>query len=156
VSGGTIPNPFFWSSSQFMSNLCSSHPVLNFVIYSHWTEGCTPGTWKWWKMFASCDGTQRKVDFCNSWITFMYCTGHPLREHWLTGKLTPADSFSMFRAAKILQDSGLLPPGNQFVQIFHIWLLPFELWRCKKIRNICLSVFGLLQQLIWRFAATLI
>jgi hypothetical protein len=36
--------------------------------------------------------------------------GHPLREHWLTGKLTPADSFSMFHAAKLLQDSGLLPP----------------------------------------------
>ncbi|CAK9868074.1 unnamed protein product [Sphagnum jensenii] len=39
--------------------------------------------------------------------------GHTLREHWLTGKLTPADSFSMFRAAKLLQDSGLLPPGVQ-------------------------------------------
>ncbi len=131
VSGGTIPNPFSWSSSQYMLNPCSSHPVLNFVIYSHWTEGCTPGRWKWWKMFASCDGTQREVDFCNSWITFMYCTGHPLREHWLTGKLTPADSFSMFRAAKLLQDSGLLPPGNQICPDFsylitNIWTLEVE------------------------------
>jgi hypothetical protein len=49
VSGGTIPNPFFWSSCQFMSNPWSSRPVLNFVIYSHWTEECTSGGWKWWK-----------------------------------------------------------------------------------------------------------
>jgi hypothetical protein len=128
----TSTSVWWYYSESFFLILLSIY--VKSLIFTSCSQFCYLLSLNWrvhfWRVEVM-EGTQRKVDCRNTWITFMYCTGHPLREHWLTGKLTPADSFSMFHAAKLLQDSGLLPPGNQICPDFSylittIWTLEVE------------------------------